>query len=75
MFHTTYVIGQNEIISTSKYGALKSKFPNGHITRKKLENKSNQFHFMGYAATTGVILYWKLDQTYFLHLSHHAWFD
>ena len=30
---------------------------------------------MGYAATTGVILYWKPDQPFIIHRSHHVWFD
>ena len=30
---------------------------------------------MGYAATTGVIIYWKPDQTFVIHRSHHVWFD
>ena len=30
---------------------------------------------MGYAATTGVILYWKLDQPFIIHRSHNVWFD
>ena len=30
---------------------------------------------MGYAATTGVILYWKPDQPFTIHRAHHVWFD
>ena len=30
---------------------------------------------MGYAATTGVILYWKPDQPFIIHRAHHIWFD
>ena len=30
---------------------------------------------MGYASTTGVILYWKPDQTFIIHRAHHVWFD
>ena len=30
---------------------------------------------MGYAATTGVILYWKPDQQFIIHRAHHFWFD
>ena len=30
---------------------------------------------MGYSATTGVILYWKPDQYFIIHGSHHVWFD
>ena len=30
---------------------------------------------MVYAATTGVILYWKPDQHFVIHRAHHVWFD
>ena len=30
---------------------------------------------MGYAATTGVILYWKPDQPFIIHRAHHVFFD
>ena len=30
---------------------------------------------MGYAATTGVILYWKPDQPFIIHRAHNVWFD
>ena len=30
---------------------------------------------MGYADTTGVIIYWKPDQTFVIHKDHHVWFD
>ena len=30
---------------------------------------------MVYAANTGVILYWKLDQPNYIRRYHHAWFD
>ena len=29
---------------------------------------------MEYAATKGVIIYWKLDKPFFIHRSHHVWF-
>ena len=30
---------------------------------------------MGYAAKTGVILYWKPDKPFIIHRYHHVWFD
>ena len=30
---------------------------------------------MGYAATTGIILYWKPDQPFIIHRAYHVWFD
>ena len=48
---------------------------NGRATRKKLDDRSHRGYFMGYAATTGVIIYWKLDQNFIIHRAHHVWFD
>ena len=30
---------------------------------------------MGYAATIGVILYWKTDKHFVIHIYHNVWFD
>ena len=30
---------------------------------------------MGYVDTTGVIIYWKLDQPFVIHKGHHVWYD
>ena len=30
---------------------------------------------MGCAPTTGVIIYWKPDQPFIIHISHNVWFD
>ena len=30
---------------------------------------------MVYAATTGVIIYRKIDQPFVIHIHHHVWFD
>ena len=48
---------------------------NGRAARKKLDEISHRGYFMRYAATTGVILYWKPDQPFFIHRAHHVWFD
>ena len=32
-------------------------------------------YFIGYAATTGVILYWKIYQPFVICRSHNVWFD
>ena len=48
---------------------------NGRATRKKLDDISHRGYFMGYAATTGVILYWKPEQPFIIHRAHHVWFD
>ena len=46
----------------------------GNATRNNLDDISHQGYLMGYAATTGVILYWKLDQPFVIHRAHHIWF-
>ena len=48
---------------------------NGSATIKKLDDRSHRGYFMGYAATTVVILYWKPDQPFIIHRAHHVWFD
>ena len=48
---------------------------NERATRKKIDDRSHQGYFMGYAATTGVIIYWKPDQPFVIHRAHHVWFD
>ena len=32
-------------------------------------------YFMGYAATTGVILQWNPYHNFSIHRYHHSWFD
>ena len=46
---------------------------NGRATRKKIDDISHLGYFMRYAATTGVILYWKPDQPFIIHRDHHVW--
>ena len=48
---------------------------NGRSIRNKLDDRSYQGYFKGYAATTGVIIYWKPDQPFIVHRAHHVWFD
>ena len=48
---------------------------NGRVTRNKLDDRSHRGCFVGYAATTGVILYWNIDQHFVVHISHHVWID
>ena len=48
---------------------------NGRATRNKLDDRSQRGYFVGYAATTGAIIYWKPYQHFFIHRAHHIWFD
>ena len=45
---------------------------NGRATRNNLDDISHRGYFVGYAATTGVILYWKSDQHLFIHRSNYV---
>ena len=58
-----------------KIWGLRVYIINGRATRKKLDDRSHPGYFMGYAYTTGVILYWKPDQLFIIHRAHHVWFD
>ena len=48
---------------------------NGCVTRNNLDDISYRGYFVGYTATMGVILYWKPDQYFVIHIYHHVWFD
>ena len=48
---------------------------NGRVTGKKLDDRSHLDYFMGYEDTTGVIIYWKPDQTFVIHRTNNVWFD
>ena len=48
---------------------------NGRATINKLDDRSHRGYFMGYAGITGVILYWKPNQTFVINRVHHVWFD
>ena len=48
---------------------------NGNIKRKDVDYVSHCGYLMGYAATTGVILYWKPYQLFIIHRDHNVWFD
>ena len=47
----------------------------GRVTRKKVDDISHFDYFIVYAATTGVILYWKIYQPFVIHSDHHILFD
>ena len=48
---------------------------NGCVTRKNIDDRSHSGYFMVYAATTGVIIYWRKYHPFVVHVSHHVWFD
>ena len=48
---------------------------NGRVTRNNIDDRSHWGYLMGYVATTGVILYWKPDQTFDIHRSRNVWSD
>ena len=48
---------------------------NERSARKKINDRSHWGYFMGCAATTGVIIYWKPDQPFIIHIAHNVCFD
>ena len=48
---------------------------NGRVTRNNTNNISYLNYFVGYAATTGCMLYWKTDHIFYIYIANHAWFD
>ena len=48
---------------------------NGCVTRNNLDDISYRGYFVGYTATMGVIIYWKPDQHFVIHIDHNDWFD
>ena len=46
---------------------------NGRGTIKNLDDRSHHGYFMGYSATTGVIIYWKPEKSFSIHITHHDW--
>ena len=48
---------------------------NGRVIIKNLDDISQRGYFMGYAATTWFILFWKTDYNFVIHISHNDWFD
>ena len=48
---------------------------NGRDTRKNLDDRPHRGYFIGYETNIGIILYWKPDQPFVIHISHHVWFD
>ena len=47
---------------------------NGDFTRKKLDNRSQCAYFMGYKSNIVVIIYYKPNQTKYIHRYHNIWF-
>ena len=58
-----------------KIWGLRVYIINGRATIKKLDDTSHRGYFMGYAVTTGIIIYCKPDQPFVIHISNHVWFD
>ena len=48
---------------------------NWSVKINKLDDRSHLSYFMGYAATTGVIIYWNPYQPFIILGAHHVWFD
>ena len=48
---------------------------NACVTIKKLDDILYRGYLMGYAATTGFIIYYNQYQPFVIHRTHHVWFD
>ena len=48
---------------------------NERVTRNSIDDISHRGYLMGYAATTGVIIYWNPDQHFFIHIDYCVWCD
>ena len=48
---------------------------NGRVKINHIDYRSYCRYFVGYAATTLVILYWNIYQPFSIHRSHHVLFD
>ena len=48
---------------------------NGRVTRNQVDDRSYHGYFMGYAASTVVILYWNPYQPFIICRAHNVWFD
>ena len=48
---------------------------NGRATINKIDDRSHWEYFMGYAAITEFVIYWKPDQPFVIHIAYHVWFD
>ena len=47
---------------------------NGCVTRNNIDERSHRRYFVGYAATTGVIIYWKTDKPFVVRIVHNILF-
>ena len=74
MFLTSSGTGKDLHIK-NKIWVVRVYIINGSFTRKKLDDISHRCYFMGYAAITGLILYWKTYHNFFIHRAHHVCLD
>ena len=68
----------NLLISSYKHinvWGLRIDIINGHVIRRKRDNRSHYAYFVGYADTALVIIYYNQDQNFYIHRAHHDWFD
>ena len=47
----------------------------GGVTRNNLDDGSHQGYLIGNEVTTGIKIYWKPDQHFFIHIAHNVWFE
>ena len=74
MFLTSSGIEQDIHTKKIKILGVRVYTINGRDTIYKLGDVSHCGYSMEYVDTTGVILYWKLDQLFVTDIDHHVWF-
>ena len=58
-----------------KIWGVRAYIINGCVTINNMDYISYRVYFVGYVATTVVIIYWNIDQHFVIHIYHHVWFD
>ena len=46
-----------------------------YVFKNDLDDRSHCGYFVVYSDTTGVIIYWKLYQSFVIHRSNYVWSD
>ena len=73
MLLTSSVIYQYNDTTHIKILGVRVYTINGHIARKKLDDRSHHDYFMGYETTTEIIIYWNTE-IFPIYRSHHDYF-
>ena len=75
--HVTYLLwyGTRPSYKHIKIWGVIISIIDGRVTRKNVDGRSHHGYFIVYASTAVVILYWKPDHPFVMHISHQDYFD